>query len=128
MFICAHKPFTPPEGDMYVPLQVGSALGEDLGMTRDDSGDNISTRNKSFCELTGIYWIWKNVTCDIAGICHYRRYFVYEDDFLKKEEIEKREVVNYRPGVGAGISAGVFGVVGATAGLTGVGRGLSAWH
>ena len=89
MFICAHKPFTPPEGEMYVPLQVGSALGEDLGMTRDDSGDNISTRNKSFCELTGIYWIWKNVTCDIAGICHYRRYFVYEDDFLKKEEIEK---------------------------------------
>ena len=40
----------------------------------------------------------------------------------------KGRLVYYRPGVGAGISAGVFGVVGATAGLTGVGRGLSAGH
>ena len=50
---------------MYVPLQVGHAISPELGYLADDTGDNISRKNKSFCELTGIYWLWKNYhACD----------------------------------------------------------------
>lgn len=88
IFCVTHKEFTPPDLDGYIPLQVGRTLGSNLGYTADDTGDNISFKNKSYCELTGIYWIWKNISCDIVGICHYRRYFVRDEDFLTKDYIE----------------------------------------
>jgi hypothetical protein len=64
-----------PEDPCYLPLQVGSALAEDIGIQRDDTGDNISSGNHFYCELTGLYWMWKNVRADYKGMVHYRRYF-----------------------------------------------------
>lgn len=75
IYTITHKPFTPPPDPMYVPLQVGRANNSDLGFLCDNTGDSISDLNPYFCELTGIYWIWKNVhDMDYVGICHYRRY------------------------------------------------------
>ena len=45
------------------------------GFTGDDTGDNISDKNRYFSELSGIYWVWKNTHSEIVGTCHYRRYF-----------------------------------------------------
>ncbi|MBQ7506600.1 MAG: DUF4422 domain-containing protein [Lachnospiraceae bacterium] len=89
IFICTHKPFPDPGLPGYIPLHVGSVMREDLGYARDDEGDNISSKNASFCELTGLYHVWKNVDCDIVGICHYRRYFVENGAYLTKEKAEK---------------------------------------
>lgn len=89
IYVCTHKTYTKPGDDLYRTLHVGRKISDDLGYEGDDTGDHISDRNKSFCELTGIYWIWKNVSCDIVGICHYRRYFIKDEDFLKKEDIEE---------------------------------------
>lgn len=89
IYVCTHKEFTKPEKDVYIALQVGTALHDNLDYERDDVGESISERNLSYCELTGLYWVWKNVDCDIVGISHYRRYFEYDHDFLDKEDIEK---------------------------------------
>jgi len=80
LYIAAHKAFAFPNDDGYVPIQVGKALSEvDLGIQGDNTGDNISDRNHTFCELTALYWIINNCTADIVGLLHYRRYFAPRD-------------------------------------------------
>ena len=74
---------------IYTPLFVGRNGRDNFGYCSDDNGDNISSKNPYFCELTGLYWIWKQSKADIIGLCHYRRYFVNEkDNLLEKDEIE----------------------------------------
>ena len=77
VYILSHKAFNAPSSPDYVPLQVGAALHEDLGYLRDDVGDNISSRNPFYSELTGLYWVWKHDhTSEIIGFSHYRRYLL----------------------------------------------------
>ena len=75
IYIAAHKEFDVPRLENYVPLQVGAEGKERLGYLQDNTGDNISIKNQNFCELTGLYWIWKNTTDEYKGLVHYRRYF-----------------------------------------------------
>jgi hypothetical protein len=76
IFVMTHKKFNPPQDPLYVPLQVGRALGEALGYLSDETGDSISGKNPYYGELTGMYWLWKNChDVELIGICHYRRYF-----------------------------------------------------
>ena len=76
ILVATHKSYWMPEDEIYLPVQVGSAISKsDLGFCRDDSGDNISDKNKNYCELTGLYWAWKNLDADYIGLAHYRRHF-----------------------------------------------------
>lgn len=87
IFTMTHKKFKEPSDPIYVPLQVGRACGEDLGYPGDDTGENISAKNCYYGELTGVYWVWKNVrTRDYVGICHYRRYFCTEEGRILNEK------------------------------------------
>lgn len=75
ILVAAHKPYWMPSDPVYLPVQVGAAGKPPLGWERDDEGENISEKNAGFCELTGLYWLWKNVDAEVYGLCHYRRYF-----------------------------------------------------
>lgn len=87
IFTMTHKKFKEPEDGIYMPLHVGRAGGEELGYPGDNTGDNISAKNCYYGELTGVYWVWKNIrTTDYVGICHYRRYFCTEEGRIFKEQ------------------------------------------
>ena len=76
ILVATHKKYDMPTERIYLPIHVGKAGKESLGYQGDDIGDNISWKNTSYCELTGVYWGWKNLQCDYIGLCHYRRYFL----------------------------------------------------
>ncbi|HHZ3203118.1 TPA: DUF4422 domain-containing protein, partial [Klebsiella pneumoniae] len=81
IYVVAHKKFNVPSEEIYIPVKVGQAqLSFEQGVS-DDTGDNISHLNDTFCEMTALYWIWKNVNIlpgEIVGMVHYRRYFKSE--------------------------------------------------
>ena len=79
-FVCCHQPVFVPEHPLLVPIQVGSALAKERfpGFLHDDEGENISHKNRSYCELTAQYWAWTNANADYCGFFHYRRY-IYPD-------------------------------------------------
>jgi hypothetical protein len=95
IYVMTHKMFAPPEDPLYLPIHVGRRPWmREQGRTQsagkytllrfrgDDTGDNISDQNCFFSELTGMYWVWKNVNSDVVGICHYRRYLLDHDGCL----------------------------------------------
>ena len=80
----------------YRLISVGPANDENNEGVHDNTLENISEKNPNYCELTALYWIWKNDhTSDIKGLCHYRRYFTNatisqsEKYFLTKREMAK---------------------------------------
>ena len=80
VIIAAHKKSPLPTDPLYMPVQVGAESKESIGYTRDDTGDNISAKNPRYSELTGLYWMWKNIRAD------YRRFFTLNRR-RKKHEI-----------------------------------------
>ncbi len=95
--ITTHKPYRMPTDPMYIPLYVGADIRRDpndsekgFGYAKDNTGDNISDLNASFCELTGLYWAWKNLDADYIGMVHYRRYLG-----LKKTKDPLKGILTY---------------------------------
>jgi len=94
--VCTHKPGFYLSDGVYLPIHVGKAISPHRidGIATDDRGDQISARNGSFCELTALYWAWKNLPpTDFIGLCHYRRYFNFHPGLW-----EPRDIVKTTPG------------------------------
>lgn len=74
--------------ECYHIFKNGSSIQSIDEYNRDDKGDNISNLQPLLCELTSLYYVWKNVDFDVIGLCHYRRYFEYKNHIITGEEIE----------------------------------------
>lgn len=106
ILVCYHKFSTPIiASELLRPIIVGAAnmsdgakalqeklesklprklrLGGGKQILLDSSGDNISHLNPHFCELTAMYWAWKNVDSSYYGLFHYRRILDLSEQALK---------------------------------------------
>jgi len=75
IYIMTHRDAILPQSSLYKVVGLG---GYSSSQTHLDSstGDSIASRNKYYNELTGMHYVWKNITDDeLVGICHYRRFF-----------------------------------------------------
>jgi len=86
IYVITHKEFDIRylDRDLYQVIQVGKEKKDVCGYLRDDIGDNIADKNDNYCELTGLYWAWKNcqeTEEEITGIVHYRRYFTTNKEY-----------------------------------------------
>ena len=82
----------------YIGIHAGSDFSDEkLGYLSDNYGDNISSKNNNYCELTALYWIWKNrPDAQIVGITHYRRFFYKYNVFLNIQRVlNERDILNY---------------------------------
>ena len=106
ILVVSHKPFRIPEGECFVPIHAGRAVAltkskdgtidnNDLNWLLkntigDDTGDNISDKNRFYSECTAIYWAWKNYdklgNPDYIGLMHYRRHFIFNEEYYKNKE------------------------------------------
>lgn len=58
----------------------------------DDFGDNVSQKRNQLCELTVQYWAWKNLDADYYGLCHYRRFLSFADEFDEESVDENGQI------------------------------------
>ncbi|WP_022767901.1 DUF4422 domain-containing protein [Butyrivibrio sp. NC2007] len=76
IIVVTHKDYQMPDDDLYFPICVGTGLKSlSHKFQPDNEGENISDKNSTYCELTAIYWAWKNLNADWMGVAHYRRHF-----------------------------------------------------
>lgn len=96
LFVCCHHQVNVPGNPLLVPIQVGAAIADNRlsHFLHDDSGDNISEKNLSYCELTAQYWAWKNVEAEHYGFFHYRRYLYPDKNFKRPYRIEREPTVD----------------------------------
>lgn len=80
IIVAFHKDFWRYEDPLFFPIQAGASSAESKigGVVSDSTGDNISGKNPNYCELTALYWFWKNFEgkADFYGLMHYRRYLL----------------------------------------------------
>ena len=85
------------KSDIITPIQTGRAIADEVfeGMIGDDTGDNISSKNNKYCELTAQYWTWKNYeeigNPNYIGFMHYRRHLIFD----KNAKLPKEKWLNH---------------------------------
>ena len=77
-------------------IQAGRAMADNViedCQVFDNMGDNISEKNRQMCELTAMYWIWKNASDEVVGVEHYRRRFILPQGWKKLFSKQQVDVI-----------------------------------
>ncbi len=105
VLLVSHKPFKIPKGEVFVPIHAGRSVAMEKSKDGkidaqdyqwmiehtigDDTGENISDKNRYFSECSALYWAWKNYdklgNPEYIGLMHYRRYFVFNDEYFNSK-------------------------------------------
>lgn len=81
IFVCYHKKDEIIQNEVLTPISLNSNNIElDFCEYQDNVGTNIADYNYTFCELTALYWMWKNTDYDYIGLFHYRRLLYLTED------------------------------------------------
>lgn len=93
IYVSCHKECFVPSNKLLYPIQVGTCFADEIpGILHDNTGDNISEKNKMYCELTAQYWAWKNDDADYYGFFHYRRYLNFSQNKFKANHFQDIEL------------------------------------
>lgn len=96
LFVTCHKKFHIPNCSLLYPVQAGATFNKKIdGYYYDDQGENISYKNKKYCELSVQYYAWKNQDADYYGFMHYRRYFSFTDKKFKTNWLKEIEIDDF---------------------------------
>lgn len=98
ILVSVYKDRAEAVGDFIIPVSSGAEnyKDEDFLPLKDNSGLNISAKNDSYCELTVMYWAWKNLECDVCGLMHQRRYFDFSGDKIYSYDKQSKLPKPYR--------------------------------
>jgi len=111
ILIVTHKPFKRIKGNYFVPIHAGREIATKMSKDGcisdkdyewllvntigDDTGDNISKKNRFYSECSALYWAWKNYdkldNPDYIGLMHYRRHFVFNENYFSSKNKTKWE-------------------------------------
>ncbi len=111
IILAFHKPYNYIKNDIIFPVHVGRDIAFEESKdgiitnkdykwleentTGDNTGDNISKKNRDYCELTATYWAWKNYeklgNPDYIGLMHYRTYFNLIE-YAKENKLETKDL------------------------------------
>lgn len=95
--VAHHKEGLVLHDDRLLPIHAGKVLSsKELGIQGDNTFENISEKNPWYCELTALYWLWKNVDADYKGLIHYRRTFAVDKMFFIKHLSKKLKFIARR--------------------------------
>ena len=88
------------KSDIFTPIQTGRAIADEIfdEMIGDDTGKHISNKNPYFCEMSAIYWAWKNYeqlgNPEYIGFMHYRRHLLFSPDIKFSNDVIKYKNIN----------------------------------
>ncbi len=102
-----HKPAYLLEGECFVPVWGGKDIAKQSskdgpGLSEqelewmnknclgDNTGDNISSKNRNYSEASVLYWMWKNYNKignpDYIGFLQYRRHWIFNKKYLSEHQ------------------------------------------
>lgn len=75
-----------PDNDLFIQSFCGADLCKDKSISHGDntSSDNISSKKNQYCEFTVQYDAWKTSKAEYVGLCHYRRFLIFNEEMKLK--------------------------------------------